>query len=110
MIIKLSPQRRDDTIDVVKAGVVFIVNGESFDFSPMTEGATLPRSAITSEWFADDVQLQDGQLCVTLLLPLPENFSQAQAFPAPLVDVPDGPVAFPLPLSLPETQTEVSPE
>lgn len=98
MIIKLVPQRRDDSLEVIKSGHVLTVNGEAFDFSRMQEGDTLPRSAIASEWFAGDVEFADGQLVVTLLLPNPVNFSPEQAFPVDIVNVPDGPVVFPKPL------------
>lgn len=101
MIIKLSPQRRDDPLEVIKAGHVLIVNGEKFDFSSISDGATLPRSAIDSEWFAGDVEMISGDLVVTLLFPNPTNYSPAQAFPVDLVGVPDGPVAFPQPLAAP---------
>jgi hypothetical protein len=109
MIIKLSPQRRDDTLEVVKAGQVLRINGEDFDFSPMPDGATLPRSAINSEWFAGDVEMIAGDLVVTLLFPNPANYSQEQAFPVDLVGVPNGPVAFPKPLPV-STDPEVFPE
>ncbi|MHC8386752.1 hypothetical protein ACYZTM_01520 [Pseudomonas sp. MDT2-39-1] len=98
MIIKLSPQRRDDSLQVIKAGSVLTVNGQVFDFSRMGDGDTLPNSAINSEWFAGDVDKMEGELTLTLLLPNPWNFSPEQAFPAPLENVPDGPVAFPGPL------------
>ncbi|MBV4518545.1 hypothetical protein KVG88_00590 [Pseudomonas sp. SWRI74] len=98
MLINLSPQRRDDTLEVVKAGNVLSVNGKDFDFSPMGEGDTLPASAISSIWFFDKVDRINGELVLTLYLPLPYNYSHEQAFPVPLESVPDGPVAFPLPL------------
>jgi len=98
MLINLSPQRRDDTLEVVKAGDVLIVNGETFDFSPIGEGGTLPATAISSIWFFDKVDRIDGQLVLTLFLPLPYNYSHEQAFPVPLESVPDGPVVFPQPL------------
>lgn len=101
MIIKLSPQRRDDTLEVVKDGQVLIVNGEDFDFSAIPDGATLPRSAIKSEWFAGDVEMISGELVVTLLFPNPGNYSPEQAFPVDLVAVPDGRVSFPPPLPEP---------
>ena len=110
MIIKLSPVRRDDTLEVWKLGNILTVNGERFDFSRMADGDTLPQSAINSEWFTADVDLVDGELVLTLILPNPINFSPEQAFPVDLVDVPDGPVAFPLPLPEPEVQPEASPE
>ena len=102
MRIILSPQRRSDTLSVVRAGSVLIINGESFDFSKMGDGDTLPRMAIASEWFAGDVEKTDGELTVILWLPNPENYSPEQAFPVPLENVPDGPVALPQPLPEPE--------
>ena len=98
MIIFLSPQRRDDTLAVTKAGDRLVVNGESFDFSQVGEGDTLPLAAIDSMWFSGDVFRADGDLSVTLLFPNPWNYSQEQAFPVPLQDVPDGLVVLPKPL------------
>lgn len=99
MIINLCPQRRDDTLEVIKAGEVLTINGEKFDLSPIGEGDTLPQEAIDSIWFAGPVERVDGELILTLLFPNPLNYSPAQAFPVPLQNVPDGPVAFPGPLS-----------
>lgn len=98
MIIYLSPQRRDDTLAVTKAGDRLVVNGESFDFSQVGEGDTLPLAAIDSMWFSGDVFRADGDLSVTLLFPNPWNYSPEQAFPVPLKEVPDGAIALPKPL------------
>jgi hypothetical protein len=109
MIIKLSPLRTDDTLEAVKSGDTLKINGEDFDFSQVGEGDTLPASAISSEWFARGaVDRINGALVLTLTLPIPWNYSPEQAFPVPLIGVPDGPVVFPLPLpdALPETQAE----
>jgi len=84
---------------VVKAGDVLTINGENFDLSRVGEGDTLPASAISSHWFAGDVERVNGELILTLLLPNPWNYSPEQAFPVPLDNVPDGPVIFPAPLS-----------
>lgn len=108
MRIKLTPQRRDDTLEVVKAGSILTLNSKTFDFSRMNDGDTLPGSAILSDWFAGDVDNISGDLTLTLLLPLPANFSPEQAFPADLLNVPDGPVIFPQPL--PEPTIEVKSE
>lgn len=97
MKINLSPQRRDNTLAAARSGDTLIVNGEIFDFSPMADGDTLPASAISSEWFCGEVEKSNGELELTLLLPLPVNFSLAQAFPLPLLDVQDGQVLFPAP-------------
>lgn len=99
MRILLSPQRREDTIEVIKNGDVLTINGEYFDLSAIREGDNLPREAIESIWFAGPVDRTNGDLIVTLLLPIPWNYSQEQAFPDPLENVPDGPVLFPRPLS-----------
>lgn len=99
MKILLSPQRRDDTLEVIKNGDVLKVNGKDFDFSPVGEGDTLPRQAIDSLWFVGDIERVNGELILTLLLPNPRDYSQEQAFPVPLVNVMDGPVVFPGPLS-----------
>lgn len=98
MKIVLSPQRRDDTLSVIKSGDVLTLNGKAFNFSRMAGGDTLPWSAIESEWFAGDIEKMDEDLTLALLLPNPWNFSPEQAFPLPLLNVPDGEVIFPQPL------------
>lgn len=108
MIIKFSPQRRDDTLTLSKLGNTLTVNGELFDFSRMNDGDTLPRAAIISELFAGDVEMIGGQLVLTMILPNPINYSPEQAFPSDLIDIPDGEIALPQPLPEPETHTEDS--
>ncbi|MBP4000691.1 hypothetical protein [Pseudomonas koreensis] len=98
MRIKLSPSRMDSRLEVVRAGDVLTVNGEVFNFKSVGEGDTLPQAAIHSDWFAGDVVRIDGELELTLILPLPINYSPEQAFPVPLENVPDGQVSFPQPL------------
>ena len=95
MKIFLSPQRRDDTLNVVRRGDLLVVNDEPFDFSAVGEGDILPRSAIESEWFAGDVTRVNGELELTLILPNPANFSQALAFPAPITVTKNGLVVLP---------------
>ncbi|PHN28985.1 hypothetical protein [Pseudomonas sp. ICMP 561] len=108
MKIILSPVRREETISVVKRGDVLFVNGEEFDFSPVGEGDTLPRSAIDSIWFGGPVDRVDGELTLTMILPLPGNFSPEQAFPTPLLNVPDGDVWLPQPLALTASEDKES--
>jgi hypothetical protein len=99
MIIKLSPIRCDKVLEVYKSGDVLTVNGVDYDFSFMVDYDTLQADAIQSEWFLGEVTKEDGELTLTLMLPIPANYSQEQAFPVDLVNVPDGLVAFPQPLS-----------
>lgn len=108
MIIKLSPQRRDDVLAVSVAGDVVTVNGEAFDFGPLAEGATLPPGSIDSEWFAGTVSRENGSLRLTLLLPHGCNPSQNVAFPQPIVTQGDGPVTLPVDVNALPIQAEVS--
>lgn len=99
MNIILSPVRMDvDVFEVIKSGASLSVNGEVYDFSQMKDGDTLPREAIAGDNFPSDVSMDNGVITLTLRLPLPWNYSQAQAFPEPLFNVPDGPVKLPYPL------------
>ena len=106
MNIFLSPQRLDGTLEVVRSGSSLILNGETFDFSRMADGEALPASAINSRWFAGQVDKEGGVLSITLLLPIPPNFSHEQAFPSPLIDVPEGRVALPQPLPIQVAQAQ----
>lgn len=96
MKIKFNPQRRDDTLTVVKQGDALIVNGVTYDFSPLPEGATLPAEAIDSDLFSGPVERVDGELVLTLTLPHGPNPSHAVAFPQPINVTADGPVALPV--------------
>lgn len=95
MIISFSPQRRDDAFTLVRNGDTLVVNGDPVDLAAIPDGATLPAAAIGSAWIAGDVHRIDGLLHVTLLLPHGSRPSPAVAFPADIVDPPDGPVAVP---------------
>lgn len=108
MRINLVPQRRDGTLEIVRAGETLIVNGEQFDFSTMVDGDSLPGDAVASPWFDaySHIKKADGELELTLILPLPVNYSPAQASPAPLLVTADGPVALPPPLPLTDPDPE----
>jgi hypothetical protein len=109
MRIFLSPQRRDDPFEVIKSGDTLKINGVIFNLSQIGEGDTLPQGAVDSLWFVGPVDRINGELILTLLFPNPWNYSQAQAFPVPLENVPDGPVVFPAP-NMPDGQTYDPPE
>jgi len=95
MQIKLSPQRRNDTLTASRAGDVLALNGVEFDFGPLPEGATLPAEAIDSPWIVGPVSRIDGELHLTLRLPHGANPSRAVAFPEPIRVTEDGPIALP---------------
>lgn len=103
MRISFSPQRRDDTLEVLKQGDVLIINDVAFDFTGLPDGGTLPRDAVDCEWLASDVA-RDGEISLTLILPHGPNPSQAVAFPDSLVSPADG--ALPIPHDEPEAPTD----
>lgn len=95
MIISLSPQRRDDALEVVKSGEVLTVNGDVVDLSAIPAGADLPADAIGNEWIVGTVSRVAGELHVTLLLPHGPDAPESARFPADIVSPPDGPIALP---------------
>lgn len=108
MRIKLSPQRLDATLGASVAGDVITLNGESFDFGPLPDGATLPAEAIDSDWIIGPVSRISGELHFTLRLPHGPNPSQAVAFPEPVTVTQDGPIPLPFDPE-PEPEPEPSP-
>ena|SRR6056297_1883692 len=95
MHIVLSPTRRDTPLELSRSGDALTINGETFDFSPLPEAATLPAEAIEGDWFAGPVERIDGVLHVALILPHGANAPEKTLFPAPLVLADDGPVSLP---------------
>lgn len=95
MKISLSPQRRDDSLDVSKAGDILTINGEVFDFSPLPDGATIPAGEVPCDWIMGPVERVGGQLQLTLILPHGPSPSAAVAFPSQVIDPPDGVIALP---------------
>lgn len=90
MIIKLSPQRRDDTLEVYKDGDKLTINGIDYDFSQLQEGETLPSDAIDNEFFVDKIERIDGTLHITLILPHEADAPYEKRFPEPLISPPNG--------------------
>ncbi|MFL1495695.1 hypothetical protein [Pseudomonas antarctica] len=95
MIIKLSPQRRDDELKIGKRSDVLTINGERFDFRELPEGAVLPASAVDCNFVIGDITRKDGELILTLLLPCGPDATAAANFPADIVSPPDGNVSLP---------------
>lgn len=96
MKIHFKPQRRDDSLELIKQGETVIINGCSFDFSVIPEGATLPSSAVDCEWITGDVERINGALHITLLLPHGPEASEAARFPQTIINPADGPVELPV--------------
>jgi len=95
MFITLTPMRRDDALTLHRAGDVLTINGTEYDFTPLPEGALLPRAAVDCDWLASDVTRTGGQIRLTLILPHGTDAPAARRAPAPLSLTADGPVALP---------------
>lgn len=100
MIITLSAQHIDPVspkiIDsITKSGESLTINGETLDLSGIPDGATLPADAIDSEWIIGPINRIDGELHLTVLLPLGKNATEAQRFPKPITVTQDGEVPLP---------------
>ena len=93
--INLSPQVRDGTLTVLKSGDALTINGVVYDFAPLTEGSTLPAEAIECEYFVGDVKRENGDIELTLLLPIGVNATEAQRYPEPITVTSDGAVMLP---------------
>lgn len=95
MIIKLSPRSADEQLSVEKFGSVLRLNGLSFDFSGLPDGATLPGEAVGSPWVDAPVERIDGELVVTLVMPHGVEAGQQSRFPVDIVNPADGRVPLP---------------
>lgn len=95
MIIKFSPVRSDDVLEVIKRGEVLVVNGEEFNFSPLQDGATLLADAVSSNFITQSVERIDGQLQITLILPHSATAGMYSRFPTPSVNPSDGRLVLP---------------
>jgi hypothetical protein len=96
MLINLSPQRREDILTISKTGDTLTINGIPYDFSPLPNGATLPREAIDCEWIVSDVNRVNGEIELTILLPHGANASHEARFPEPIIKNDDGQVVLPI--------------
>ena len=95
MHITLTPQRRDDTLTVIKQGDALTINGTAYDFSQLPDGGTLPAEAVDCEFVIGSVDRVNGELELTLLLPHGVNASEAARFPQLIIDPADGKVELP---------------
>ena len=102
MIISFSPVRSDEVLEVIKNGEALVLNGIEFDFSNLTEGATLPVGSVESQWISGDVHMEASQLTVTLILPHSAAAGETSRFPSPIINPPDGRITLPTDLDMKE--------
>jgi hypothetical protein len=95
MVIKFNPQHRNDTLTLAKQGDTLIVNGSPFDFSPLPDGATLPADAIGHPFFCGPVERINGELHVSIILPIGANPSHQATYPQPITVTANGVIGVP---------------
>lgn len=95
MHITFSPIRADARLSATKIGDVVTINGDAFDFAGLPEGGEIEVGGVPCEWIIGPVQRIGGKIHLTLRLPLGPNPSYAVAFPATLIDPPNGILAIP---------------
>jgi len=95
MIIHLIPVFSKQLLTVKKSGDTLTVNDQVLDFSPVPDGATLPKEAIGCEHIVDDVHRIDGVLLIKILFPHSVDASEAARFPEPIIDPADGILELP---------------
>jgi len=95
MIINLIAQNSYKTLSASRQGDALTINGEVFDFTAIPEGATLPAEAIVSEWLSGDIERINGEIVLTLLIPVTEKSTAKANFPSPLINPANGVLEFP---------------
>ena len=85
MHITLSPVRHHERPVFEKQGDSLIIDGETFDFSVVPEGATLPADAVASDWIIGPVTRENGVIHLTLMLSHGAKAPQGTMFPDPVL-------------------------
>lgn len=84
MRLLLSPVNDPRILNITKTNDTLTINGESFDFSQLLEGATLPKEAVDCEFIVSDINRINGEIELTILLPHGANASHEARFPEPI--------------------------
>lgn len=95
MKINFSSQVREETISITKTGDALTINDVAYDFAQLPENATLPATSVDCEYIVGDVTRVNGDIELTLLLPITPQASEAARFPAPITVTADGPITLP---------------
>lgn len=95
MHITFSPVRRDGRPTISRKGDALIIDGETFDFSGVPDGATLPAEAVASEWVTGAVSRIGGVLQVELMLSHGAAAPPETLDPAPVRVIRNGAVVMP---------------
>lgn len=96
MRISFSPQRRNDTLVLERTAPDRLrINGDLFNFGPLAEGDAIPAGAIPCDWIVGAIERVDGEIHLKVILPHGASPDPHVAFPAPIIDPPEGPIGLP---------------
>jgi len=99
--IYFHPQRSSATLSLEKDGETLIINGQPFDFSGLEEGATLPQSAVDSDFIVGPVKRENGNVALQIVLPHGTDVPDSVLFPKPQGYSSDGPLSLPTDANIP---------
>ena len=94
-IVTFHPQRSSAHLSLEKDGETLIINGQRFDFSELEEGATLPHSAIQSDFIVGPVNREKGHIALQVILPHGTDVPDSVLYPKKQGYSSDGPMALP---------------
>ena len=95
MQITFTPVRSDDPLVLERAGDCLVINGESHDFSHLSEAAPLSFEDHGCPWIVSDVIRRDGLIHLTVMLPYGAHMAQQPPIMQTVQVDADGPVTLP---------------
>ena len=95
MYLIFTPQRRDETLVLVRSGDSLVINGQHADFHGMAPGEARSEFGADIPWLLHALRRPDGMLEVHLILPHGPEASEARRNPAPMALAEDGQVCLP---------------
>jgi hypothetical protein len=99
MKISFSPQTREDAVVLeITPGGRLRINGELYNFDPLGDGDTIEAGVIPCDWIIGPVHRVDGEVQLTVLLPVPFGCrDEWMNFPEPITVTEPGIVPIPTP-------------
>lgn len=93
--ITLSPQFSNASLSIKKIGDTLTINGNQYDFSPLSDGDEIPDDAITNTSIVGSITKSDGVINLTVLMPYNDpEAPESVTHPEPLMLDKDGEVTF----------------
>ena len=95
MRISFSPQRSEASLTIRKSGELLIIGDTSIDFSSIPDGATVQDARRFHAMLRGAIERIDGEIHVTVVLPIGPAAPEAVRFPSTVTVIADGAIANP---------------